>query len=100
MILSAWNGLNSVEEIGEIESIEGKYGDRLQVTFDLGQGRYTNGFLAAKATPNNKTGVLFEKALGELRTADSDELIGKRVKVLIERKQVDGRTYSNVSKIL
>jgi len=86
--------------IVEIDSIEGKYGDRLQVTFDVGEGRHTNGFFALKATPNNKTGVLFEKALGELRTADSDELIGKRVKVLVEHKQVDGRTYSNVSKIL
>jgi len=86
--------------IASIDSIEGKYGERLQVTFDLEDERQVNGFFAPKATPNNKTGMLFEKALGELRTADSDELIGKTVKILIEHKQSDGRTYVNVSKIL
>jgi len=86
--------------IDSVESIEGKYGERLQVAFALDDGRTVIGFFAPKATPNNKTGMLFEKILGELRTADSDELIGKTVKILVEHKQSDGRTYVNVSKIL
>jgi len=86
--------------IANVSSIDGKYGPRLQVSFELKDCCYVNGFFAPKATPNNKTGELFEKALGELRTADSDELIGKTVKVLIEHVQRDGRVYCNVSKIL
>ena len=86
--------------IDSVDSIEGKYGERLQVAFALDDGRTVIGFFAPKATSNNKTGMLFEKTLGELRTADSDELIGKTVKILVEHKQSDGRTYVNVSKIL
>jgi hypothetical protein len=86
--------------IAKIDATKGKFGERLQVTFTIQDGRSVPGFFPPKATANNKTGRLFEKALGKLETADSDQLIGKTVKVLIENIEHNGRTYSNVSKIL
>jgi len=87
-------------KITDVKMIDSKFGDRLQVEFELEDNRTVNGYFPPKATPSNKTGSLFEKALGEYRTADSDELLGKTVKILIEVKQSDGRTYSNVSKLM
>ncbi len=86
--------------IVKIEPVDGKFGTRLQITFELPDGRTVNGFFPPKATTNNKTGRLFEKALGKLETADSDQLTGKTVKVLIDHNEHNGRTYSNISKIL
>lgn len=86
--------------ITEIDATEWKFGLRLQVMFILPDGRSVSGFFPPKATANNKTGRLFEKALGKLETADSDELIGRIVKVLVEQNQHYGRTYTNISKVL
>lgn len=52
-------------KIAKVDAKEGKFGTRLQVTFELPDGRSVNGFFAPKATVNNKTGRLFEKALGK-----------------------------------
>ena len=87
-------------KISEVGIIDGRFGERLQVEFELDDGRSTKGFFPTKATPSNKTGSLCEKALGQCRTADSDELLGKTVQILIEHKQSDGRTYSNVTKVM
>jgi len=86
--------------IADVKVIDGKYGDRLQVEFKLEDDCKVNGFFPVTATSNNKTGQLFKKALGEIRNADSDELIDKIVKILVEEKQVDGHTYTNVSKVM
>jgi len=86
--------------IADVKVIDGKYGERLQVEFELEDDRKVNGFFPKPATSNNKTGQLFKKALGEIRNADSDELIGKIVKILVEEKQVDGHTYTNVTKVM
>jgi len=86
--------------ITDVKVMSGKFGDSLQVDFELADGRAINGLFSLKATPNNKTGILFMKALGEYRTADSDELIGKKVTVLVEEKQSNGKIYTNVTKIL
>ncbi|NIU85925.1 MAG: hypothetical protein GWN56_01070 [Nitrosopumilaceae archaeon] len=86
--------------IADIKTIDGKFGESLQVEFELEDGRSINGIFPPKATPGNRTGMLFEKALGEFRTADSDELLGKTVKILVEEKQSGDRTYSNVTKVM
>lgn len=87
-------------KIAQIDTREGKFGTRLRVLFDLLDGRSVSGFFPPKATPNNKTGRLFERALGEIRAADSDELLGKTVKVLVEHNHRDGQTYANVVQIV
>jgi len=87
-------------KIVDVKIIDTKYGERLQVEFELEDGCTVCGFFPIKATPNNTTGSLFQNALGEYRTADSDELVSKTVKVLVEEKQSNGRTYTNVSKVM
>jgi len=86
--------------ITDVKVMSGKFGDSQQVDFELEDGRGINGIFPLKATPNNKTGILFIKALGEFRTANSDELIGKTVTVLVEEKQSNGNTYTNVTKVM
>jgi hypothetical protein len=86
--------------IVKIDKKDGKFGTSVQITFELPDGRSVNGFFPPKATLNNKAGRLFEKDLGKLETANSDELLGKTVKVFIETNQRHGTTNTNISKIL
>lgn len=86
--------------ITEVDTIEGKFGTRLQIKFELPDGGILKDFFPPIATPTNKTGRLFERAFGKLEAAYSDDLIGKTVNVEIEHTQYNGRTYSKISKIL
>ncbi len=86
--------------IDKVDMKESKFGPTLQVTFKLEDSRSLNSLFPLPAKLSNKTGLLFKKALGEFKKANSEELIGKKVKALVEHVQRDGRTYVNVSKIL
>jgi len=86
--------------IVDLKIVDTKFGQRLQVEFELEDNSFVNGFFQPKATPNNKTGKLVEKALGKFRSASSDELLGKKVKILIEEKQSNDKTYVNATDIL
>ncbi len=87
--------------IKSVEAKDGKFGQRLHVGFDLDEGKASTGFFPIKATRNNKTGRLIERALGEYREVkDTDELIGKKVRVLIEETHSNGSVYTNVTKVL
>ena len=85
--------------IEKVELINAKYGERLKISFMLDDDSIVTGFFPPRATRNNKTGRLFEIALGELRPAKSDELIGKSVKVFVEHVTKEDRIYADVSKI-
>ena len=87
-------------KIVDLEIMDSKYGERLKIGFELDDGSFVYGFFPPKATQSNKTGKLFESALGECRSANSDELIGKTVKVLVEEELSGGRIYSNVTDII
>ncbi len=85
--------------IEKVDLINAKYGERLKISFKLENDSIVNGFFPPKATTNNKTGRLFKKALGEIRTADSDELVGKSVSVFVEHVSKEDRIYADVSNI-
>lgn len=86
--------------ISKLDTKESKFGTTLQVGFKLEDGRSLNNLFPLPAKLSNKTGQLIKKALGEFKKTNSDELVGKKVKALVEHVQRDGRTYVNVSKIL
>lgn len=86
--------------ISKIDTKESKFGPRLQVTFKDEDSRSGDGFFPLPAKLGNKTGLLFKRALGEFKKVNSDELIGKKVKALVEHVQRDGHIYVNVTKIL
>lgn len=43
-------------KIAKVDAKGGKFGTRLQITFELPDSRTVSGFLAPKATVSNKTG--------------------------------------------
>jgi len=75
--------------IKDVTMINTKYGQRLQVEFELKEGVSVIGRFPLKATLNNITAKLLFNALHDRRTANSDELIGKRVTIMLAGYEFD-----------
>ena len=72
--------------IKDVEIVNGK---RYKVEFEVETGDTVMGYFPLKATRNNKTGWLFDRAIGDYSKSidycnfNTDELIGKKVEIVL-----------------
>jgi len=94
-------------KIVEVEHYEGKFKPALKFFFLIrigkrGEGPIT-GMFPMEATIKNKTGILLKAALGICEVGqhyNTEQLIGKKVWVYVERKETDEGIFSRVKKAI
>jgi len=82
--------------ISSVNTVDGKWGPRLQIVFEDNEERTAIGFYPTKATESNMLGKLLKAVYGKIQKVESDDLLGQRLKVLVEHLEKDDKTYSNV----
>jgi len=82
--------------ISSVNTVDGKWGPRLQILFQDDEERTASMFCPTKATESNMLGKLLKAVYGKVQKVESDDLLGQRVKVFVEHHEKDDKTYSNV----
>jgi len=77
--------------IVDLKDIDGGRGKILNIEFELEGGSFVTGEFPIEATETNQTGKLIESALGKYMSVESNDLIGRTVKVFVEPGLLGGR---------
>jgi len=79
-----------------VNTVDGKWGPRLHIILEDDEERTASLFCPTKATESNMLGKLLKAVFGKIQKVESDDLLGQRVKVLVEHVEKDDKTYANV----
>lgn len=91
-------------EITEIALENGQFGEQLKFTFELDNGRSMWGWASAKFSTKSKlyawTRAILNRDIPPSYMLDTDDLLGKRVKVIItQEEREDGREFNKITRL-
>jgi hypothetical protein len=100
-----------VAQVGKVEQVEGQFGTQLKIRFDLLDPEYSDraliGWTSCKLSPKSKLWAWSKAAVFAGReipkgwTFDSDELLDKRLQVVVSTERgSDGETYNRITNVL